>query len=175
MRASRLIAVVIFPGLIATGSGSARRRRRRPARPPALRPTGRVQIPSPPRSPSCPRRTGARSSAGTPPNAFSTGSSSVRATRPTPQDRCCSSTASRRSARRPRIPGPTSPSRPWPMASRQCSTNGVRAKSRRAALRGIATVRFKIEDGKLKALDPIPQPIATRRARCRRRSRTQRR
>jgi len=43
MRASRLIAVVIFPGLIATGSGSARRRRRRPARPPALRPTGRVQ------------------------------------------------------------------------------------------------------------------------------------
>ena len=40
---------------------------------------------------------------------------------------------------------------------------------------GIATVRFKIEDGKLKALDPDSQRITTRRARCRRRSRTRRR
>jgi hypothetical protein len=44
------------------------------------------------------------------------------------------------------------------MAPRPCSTDGVRAKTRRAARRASATVRFKIEDGKLKALDPIPNP-----------------
>ena len=56
-----------------------------------------------------------------------------------------------------RIPGPTSPSRPRPM------TRGgavPMASGPRAACcpTGIATVRFKIEDGKLKALDPIPNP-----------------
>jgi LppP/LprE lipoprotein len=31
---------------------------------------------------------------------------------------------------------------------------------------GIATVRFKVEDGKLKALDPIPNPCSHRLQKC---------
>jgi len=103
--------------------------------------------PSPPRSPSCPRRTGARSSAGTPPTAVCTGSSSVRATRPTARDRCCSSTASRWSAHRHRIP----------LTSRRCNT-WRQGQEPACCPTGIATVRFKIDDVKLEALDPIPNP-----------------
>ena len=44
------------------------------------------------------------------------------------------------------------------MTPRRCSTNGVRAKTRRAALLASPPSGSRLEDGKLKALDPLPNP-----------------
>src|SRR6476619_1784327 len=154
MRASRLIAVVLFPGLIATGSGSARRRRRRPARPPALRPTGRVQ-------------TGAAKIAKLPAANWSeivsghTADCSLHWVVVSSGDASDSPGQVLFFDRKSAIGTPTPNPRPYiTITAVGNDTAAVQYQWRQAqepacCPTGIGTVRFNIEDGKLKALDPI--------------------
>src|SRR6476619_5990024 len=155
MRASRLIAVVLFPGLIATGSGSARRRRRRPARPPALRPTGRVQTVAA-KIAKLPAANWSETVSG------HTADCSLHWVVVSSGDASDSPGQVLFFDRKSPIGPPTSDPRPYITINAIGNDTAAMQYQWRQGQEpaccptGVATVRFKIEDGKLKALDPIP-------------------
>jgi hypothetical protein len=150
------MTVVLVLGLTAAGCGF-----KPPAAPPttsaaALRPTGRVQIPSPLRSPSCQSAQWSEIMSG------HTADCSLHWVVVTSGDASDSPQQVLFFDRKSPIGTPTPDPRPYiTITAMGSDTAAVQYQWRQGqepacCPTGIATVRFKIEDGKLKALDPIP-------------------